>query len=213
MRGPSIAWLLVVHILRPSAVFAAPATAPSGSTASGERRGFVVGVAAGRGWTSPGLCAFDTGSFADSPTCGGGLAVTGLRLGARVGRASAIVLDYEQAVERDEVSVVAFGRTLWNHRVLAGAFQYWPATSFWVKAGVGIGVVDRGLSQRTSHVAGLVGTGYEVARTRKLALDVQMHLLGTVGPFPAEQTLFGEKARYQGVIKSVTVALGVNWYR
>jgi hypothetical protein len=171
-----------------------------------ERRGFVAGLAAGFTTTSLNLCGLDD--------CSDGFAVSELKLGGMISRKAALILDFANAAQRS-------GPALWNHHVLAAAVQYWPARRVWLKGGVGLGFVDRGSSLgflgsgvgsvSTTHAAGLVGAGVEMARHGRFALDCQLPVFGTRGTFPAND-LFHDAAPYKGVVKSVTAAVGVNWY-
>ncbi|HET6900290.1 MAG TPA: hypothetical protein VFK70_18200 [Vicinamibacteria bacterium] len=155
-----------------------------------KREGFLIGFSLGAGDLGPDPC----------DDCG--LGVGGdFHIGAMASRSVAVMLE-GSFLNRDDLTHGLFG--------VAGQFWPDPAGRFWLKAGLGVGSLDRDNSfgdhfddfddHGNNHVYPSVfgGAGVEVVRSGRFTLDLQLRGAATFQS--------GDTAH------SVSVNVGANWY-
>jgi hypothetical protein len=155
-----------------------------------KREGFLIGFSLGAGDLGP------------DPCDGCGLGVGGdFHIGAMASRSVAVMLE-GSFLTRDELTHGLFG--------VAGQFWPDPAGRFWLKAGLGVGSLDRDNSfgdhfddfddHGHNHVYPTVfgSAGVEVVRSGRFAIDIQARGAATL--------------QSDDTAHSVSVNVGVNWY-
>src|SRR5262245_46599006 len=60
--------------------------------------------------------------------------------------------------------------------IVAAGVQYWPADRVWLRGGIGYGSIDS-----EARLGGLGGVGFDVVRSGRFALDIQLRGLGLKG--------------------------------
>ena len=168
----------------------AAAAADPGSASGVKREGFLIGFSLGAGDLGP------------DPCDGCGLGVGGdFHIGAMASRSVAVMLE-GSFLARDELTHGLFG--------VAGQFWPDPAGRFWLKAGLGVGSLDRDRSfgdpfddfddRGHDHVYPTVfgAAGVEVVRSGRFTIDIQARGAATFQS--------GDTAH------SVSVNVGLNWY-
>lgn len=155
-----------------------------------KREGFLIGFSLGAGDLGP------------DPCDGCGLGVGGdFHIGAMASRSVAVMLE-GSFLTRDDLTHGLFG--------VAGQFWPDPAGRFWLKAGLGVGSLDRDHSfgdhfddfddHGNNHVYPTVfgAVGVEVVRAGRFTIDIQARGAAT---FQSDDTAH-----------SVSVNVGLNWY-
>jgi hypothetical protein len=176
-----------------TALFGAGVAFAADPASKGEvkREGFLIGFSLGAGGLGPDPC----------DDCG--LGVGGdFHIGAMAGRSVAVMLE-GTFLSRDDLTHGLFG--------VAGQFWPDPAGRFWLKAGIGVGSLDRDNvfsgdpfddfdDHGNNHVYSSVfgGAGVEVVRSGRFTLDLQLRGAATFQS--------GDTAH------SVSVNVGANWY-
>jgi hypothetical protein len=165
--------------------------ADPGSASEVKREGFLIGFSLGAGDLGP------------DPCDGCGLGVGGdFHIGAMASRSVAVMLE-GSFLTRDELTHGLFG--------VAGQFWPDPAGRFWLKAGLGVGSLDRDNAfsgdpfddfddHGHNHVYPTVfgAAGVEVVRSGRFTIDIQARGAAT---FQQDDTAH-----------SVSVNVGLNWY-
>jgi hypothetical protein len=155
MRRTIAALALGALLAVPAGAFAQGGATPSHSTV--RREGFIWGFSFGSGFSSTFRPAFS------------------IHLGGMARPDLAVILE-AYGVEKpgnDE-----------THTLLAAGAQFWPADHLWVKGAIGYGSTasdDFDAERTVDKIGGMGGVGYEVVRTGRFTLDLQVRGLVTSG--------------------------------
>jgi hypothetical protein len=162
-----------------------------------DRGGLLAGAGFGLGDSAPDLCN----------GCGTGLAVGG-RLGTVLRSRLAVSAVFGSVSAAPNILSDVRGR----HSGLLGVVRYWPGERLWLEGGLGVASVEREDPPRydysSTHLAGLVGGGFELNPRSRLVVDIG--LFGLVSGDSAAR--FPGEAPHERSVRTLLLKLGATFY-